>query len=119
MCYMQPVISTLPYPLMSAAGSEGDVSVAGRVGVRELRQNLSVYLDRVKQGESLTVTERGQVVALLSPLTRVLSPLERLIAEGRATPAGRSISELRPRRLDSPDARPSEQVIAELRDERL
>ena len=30
-----------------------------RVGVRELRQNLSVYLDRVKAGETLTVTEHG------------------------------------------------------------
>ncbi len=36
-----------------------------RVGVRELRQNLSVYLDRVKRGESLTVTEHGQIVAVL------------------------------------------------------
>jgi prevent-host-death family protein len=38
------------------------------VGVRELRQNLSVYLDRVKDGESLQVTEFGRVVALLIPL---------------------------------------------------
>jgi prevent-host-death family protein len=37
------------------------------VGVRELRQNLSRYLDRVKRGESLTVTERGREVALLVP----------------------------------------------------
>ena len=29
------------------------------VGVRELRQNLSRYLDRVKLGEALVVTERG------------------------------------------------------------
>ncbi len=40
----------------------------GRVGVRELRQNLSVYLERVKAGESLEVTERGQPVARLAPL---------------------------------------------------
>lgn len=32
------------------------------VGVRELRQNLSVYLDRVKKGEALTVTEHGAAV---------------------------------------------------------
>lgn len=37
------------------------------VGVRELRQNLSRYLDRVKAGEALTVTERGEVVARLVP----------------------------------------------------
>ena len=37
------------------------------VGVRELRQNLSKYLDRVKDGESLVVTERGREVARLIP----------------------------------------------------
>lgn len=54
-----------------------------RVGVRELRQNLSVYLDRVKEGERLEVTERGQPVALLVPLPPEEDALERSIAEGR------------------------------------
>lgn len=42
--------------------------VMDRVGVRELRQNLSVYLRRVRRGESLEVTERGSPVAVLKPL---------------------------------------------------
>ena len=37
------------------------------VGVRELRQNLSLCLDRVKAGERLDVTEHGRLVARLSP----------------------------------------------------
>lgn len=37
------------------------------VGVRELCQNLSRHLERVKQGESLVVTERGREVARLVP----------------------------------------------------
>jgi len=37
------------------------------VGVRELRQNLSRYLERVKAGEALVVTERGREVARLIP----------------------------------------------------
>lgn len=37
------------------------------VGVRELRQNLSQHLRRVKAGEPLAVTERGRVVARLVP----------------------------------------------------
>ena len=37
------------------------------VGVRELRQHLSRYLERVRAGENLTVTERGRVVARLIP----------------------------------------------------
>jgi prevent-host-death family protein len=61
-----------------------------RVGVRELRQNLSVYLDRVKAGETLEVTERGQPVARLEPTTRQpLSIIDRMIADGRITPATR------------------------------
>src|SRR5262245_14346857 len=57
-----------------------------RVGVRELRQNLSVYLDRVKEGEVLEVTEHGHAVALLTPLPRsTMTTLDRLIAEGRVT----------------------------------
>jgi prevent-host-death family protein len=45
----------------------GAANDPARVGVRELRQNLSVYLDRVKEGETLTVTEHGVVVAVLAP----------------------------------------------------
>jgi hypothetical protein len=33
---------------------------ARQVGVRELRQNLSKYLDRIKRGERLEVTEHGR-----------------------------------------------------------
>lgn len=58
------------------------------VGVRELRQNLSVYLDRVKAGETLAVTEHNRVVATLRPAPPMTS-LERLVSEGRATAASR------------------------------
>ena len=56
-----------------------------RVGVRELRQNLSKYLRRVERGERLEVTERGRPVAVLAPVGPPGSPLERLIATGRAS----------------------------------
>ena len=55
-----------------------------RVGVRELRQNLSVYLRRVADGESFDVTERGRVVAVLAPRPEAAAPLDRLFASGRA-----------------------------------
>lgn len=38
------------------------------IGVRELRQNASVYLARVAAGETLRVTDRGRPVALLTPV---------------------------------------------------
>lgn len=62
----------------------GDES--SRVGVRELRQNLSVFLRRVKRGETLEVTERSRAVAILGPLPKG-SPLDRLRAAGKVRPA--------------------------------
>jgi prevent-host-death family protein len=53
-----------------------------RVGVRELRQNLSVYLRRVRRGESLEVTERGEPVAVLQPTPSAGDPLAALVARG-------------------------------------
>jgi prevent-host-death family protein len=65
-----------------------------RVGVRELRQNLSVYLRRVERGESLVVTEHGRPVARLGPLPVGGSTIEQLIDQGRITPANGSLDGL-------------------------
>jgi antitoxin (DNA-binding transcriptional repressor) of toxin-antitoxin stability system len=43
------------------------------VGVRELKNHLSEYLRRVRLGESVLVTDRGEVVAEFSPPTRGVS----------------------------------------------
>ena len=58
-----------------------------RVGVRELRQNLSVYLERVIAGERFEVTDRGSVVAMLIPIPPAATLVKRLVAEVRASPA--------------------------------
>jgi prevent-host-death family protein len=63
------------------------MEVVDQVGVRELRQNLSVYLARIAQGETLEVTDRGQPVAILAPLPKPVSVLERLKREGRVIPS--------------------------------
>jgi prevent-host-death family protein len=54
-------------------------------GVRQLRDHLSRYLDLVRGGEEVTVTDHGKAVARLVPLDRP-RPLDRLIAEGLVTP---------------------------------
>lgn len=66
------------------------------VGVRELRQNLSRYLDRVKDGDRLVVTERNRPVAVLGPIPEEADPRERLIAAGLLRPATRSIRDMPP-----------------------
>lgn len=65
-----------------------------RVGVRELRQNVSAYLARVKRGETIEVTEHGHPVALLAPLRADGDPLARLIASGRATAPSGTLDEI-------------------------
>lgn len=62
--------------------------------MRELRQNLSVFLRRVEQGESLEVTARGRAVALLAPLPERATLRERLITDGSLLPAKRDLAEL-------------------------
>lgn len=90
-----------------------------RVGVRELRQNLSVYLERVKAGETLEVTEHGQPVAQLGPRpTKPLSILDQMIADGRATAATRRPSDLPPPLPDpDPDGPTLTEIILQMRDE--
>ena len=55
------------------------------VGIADLRQNLSLYLRRVENGERLLVTDRNRPVAELGPPPSTGRALDRLIAEGRVT----------------------------------
>ncbi len=41
-----------------------------RVGIRELRDKLSLYLTQVKEGKQIEITNRGEVIALLIPMKR-------------------------------------------------
>ncbi len=84
-----------------------------RVGIRELRQNLSVYLRRVQTGESLEVTDRGRPVALLVPLLESTSPFERMIEAGRALAPEHPLTELGP-----PPGDPTHELSRALEDER-
>jgi prevent-host-death family protein len=81
-------MATTPTPTVYPSRGEHDRGHGlARVGVRELRQNLSVYLRRIEAGETLEVTEHGRPVARLTPLPpQRMSALDRLVAEGRALP---------------------------------
>ena len=87
------------------------------VGVRELRQNLSIYLDRVKQGAALQVTEHGRVVAVLRPVPPNASRYDILLAQGLITPATKSIRDLPPPRKMPPGSRPLSDILDEMRSE--
>ena len=83
------------------------------VGVRELRQNLSVYLTRLKTGTVFRVTDRGRAVALLIPIPQHSTAVERLIASGRATAPKHDLLSV-PR----PKGRPTTAVSKALQDAR-
>jgi len=92
------------------------MSMRPRVGVRELRQNLSVYLRRVRAGETLEVTERGHPVALVTPLPEHADPLARLVAEGRVSSPRGDLLELGPP-LDVALEKPLSEILDELRED--
>ena len=91
-----------------------------RAGVRDLRQNLSKYLDRVRAGARFEVTERGKPVALLVPLEDADDPIARLEKRGIRVkrPTGR-LEDLLPIPKLEPGQRPLSEVLEEMRsDER-
>jgi antitoxin (DNA-binding transcriptional repressor) of toxin-antitoxin stability system len=94
-----------------------DWQTEASVGVRELRQNLSVYLARLAKGTVFRVTDRGKAVALLIPLPPAARTTDRLVAAGRAEPAKRDLLS-----LGRPVARTKTSLSkahAEARDDRL
>ncbi|MFC4942472.1 type II toxin-antitoxin system Phd/YefM family antitoxin [Pseudonocardia sp. GCM10023141] len=64
------------------------LEVAMDIGIRELRDGLSRYLDAVKDGRTVTVTDHGKPIARIVPVGEP-TRLERLRAEGRIQPASR------------------------------
>src|SRR5437867_3694678 len=74
-----------------------------RVGVRELRQNLSRYLRPVARGERLQVTERGKPVAVLGPVDESGSAGGWWLRDGPRRP--RATSSTSPRRRDRSPSR--------------
>ena len=71
----------------SRAEATERLSARHRIGIRELRQHASVYVDLAEKGYTVDITNRGRLVAQLVPVREPGSPLERLIAAGIIEPA--------------------------------
>jgi prevent-host-death family protein len=74
----------------SRAEATERTSARHRIGIRELRQHASVYVDLAEKGYTVDITNRGRLVAQLVPVREPGSPLERLIAAGIIEPAEES-----------------------------
>jgi prevent-host-death family protein len=78
MCY----IGSMAGAREDRGGSRHGGRVARRIGIRELRQHASVYVDLAERGYTVDITNRSRLVAQLVPVKDPESPLERLIAAG-------------------------------------
>ena len=84
------------------------------VAVSELRAHLSEYLDRVRAGDEVVITDRGIPVARLLSLTATAT-LERLAADGVI---GRATAPTRPLASGQPRPRPLRPVADLVGDQR-
>lgn len=84
------------------------------IGVRDLQQHASAALRRVRQGETLGITDRGRLVAVLSPPSAATGA-GALIAAGRVQPARYRATDLA---AAVPASRTTAEVLDELRSER-
>ena len=86
-----------------------------RIGVRELNQHTSRYIGRVKDGETVEVTEHGHLVALLVPVPRTGTVIDDLVEQGRVHPPA-ATSRSFPARRPAAGRSAGEELIA-MRDE--
>ena len=84
------------------------------IGVRELRQNASSWLEKVRSGASFEITVRGRPVARLLPLERRRG-IAALIEAGLARPARGRFSERLAELGPPPEGPPLSEELERLR----
>ncbi|PZR67774.1 MAG: hypothetical protein DLM63_05665 [Solirubrobacterales bacterium] len=89
-----------------------------RVGIREMRQNLSRYARRASTGESFVITDRGSEVAQLGPAPTRASAIDRLVAERNARRGQGSLLDALEELTEPIAGPPTNDVLAEIRAER-
>lgn len=86
--------------------------------MRELRQNASRYLRLVREGESIEVTDRGEPIAMITPIPKKETVLERLRREGRLIGPEEPGSILNIEPVELPPGTPSLcEILQQMRDE--
>jgi len=90
-----------------------------QVGIRELKNNLSRLLVRVKAGEEILVTDRGRPVARIisepqaeNSLRRALAPL---VERGLVVLPVKTAPQEEVTALDAPGGRPVSEIVLEAR----
>lgn len=88
--------------------------MATAVGIRELRDRLSHYLDLVKAGEPITVTEHGREIARISPSgeSETMRKLREMAARGEVIWSGQRLESLPPP-VKAAGGRPLSEIVIE------
>jgi prevent-host-death family protein len=95
--------------------SEATSRRAVTVGARELKNQLSSYLDRVKAGEEITVTEHGRPIARLTATTPDVDRRAALIEAGIVRPASAPRRRLPSQRVKLTPGEPLDALVARQR----
>jgi prevent-host-death family protein len=89
------------------------VATSSEVGIRELKNGLSAFIERVRDGEEVIVTDRGRPVARISPIDRSHRRLIDLVDAGIVRPPTTKGRRRPPRRVTSKG--PVSDLVAEQR----
>lgn len=94
-----------------AAATSGPATV----GVRELKNQLSAYLDRVKAGEEVTITEHGRPIARLTTLGPDADRMAELVDAGIVRPPTNAVRRLPARRVKVGPGESVAEIVAQQR----
>ncbi len=88
-----------------------------KAGIAELKAQLSEYLEKVKAGEDVLVTDRGRPVAKLTRIEALSEDVERLVRRGVLRPPEEALDVERFLAADSPPD-PEQRLLGALLEER-
>ena len=54
------------------------------VGIKEFKTRLSHYVDKIRRGQEIVITDRGTEVALVIPISKERQSIQSLVASGKA-----------------------------------
>lgn len=92
-----------------------------RIGIRELRADLSNQVRRAAAGESVVVTIDGEPKAILTSFAARSGEmtLQELVRAGRVIPGPRATAPRPPRLPGIKGGRPTAEVMSEIREEKI
>lgn len=83
-----------------------------KVGIRELKENLSKYMAKVKSGQSIVITEHGKPVGRIIPEVKSLEErVEALRQAGVIAWSGKKLKRIKPPAVNHSDKLVSDIVI--------